>query len=238
MENKGMRKLDRRSKIPLSIQLANTFRREILDGFFEFGEALPTVEELSHALELSIDEVQETFELLVTEKLIFFDTPYYRCKFKSVPTIIFEKISDFRYIIESRGMHYTLIDKPIEIQTDNEGTWIVLNRSYFGDQQCLILAVSHFRSDAFPTLLNKSVDDTRNFASIFNDNQLTRFDSRKTIDHMTLPDTYASEMNLPKKITCSKTHYVVTKNDEVILRSDSYIVGFGFRFNFTTKLHK
>ncbi|OGS54489.1 MAG: hypothetical protein A2Y20_04125 [Firmicutes bacterium GWF2_51_9] len=238
MENKPVKRLDRRSKVPFYLQLANTFRREILDGVYPFKEALPTLDELSGQLGLSVEYLQKTFDVLMHEKLVDYDAPVYRCKFKSVPTVIFEKVSDFRFIIESRGMAYHIVDQPIVLEKRQDGDWILLHRNYFGDQQCLIHAIARFKADAFPRLIHKPIDDTRNFASIFQENGITRFDTLKTIDHIPLPDELANEMNQPKNTTCSRTRYEVKQNDQLILVSDSYIIGFGFRFNFLTKLAK
>lgn len=238
MENKHGKRLDRRSKVPLYLQLANTFRREILDGLYDFGEALPTIEELSLELDLSPDYLQKAFDALLSENLVEFDSPAYHNKFKPVPDVIFEKVSDFRYIIESRGMRYRVVDQPVVIESIDGESWIILHRAYFGDSQCLIRAIARFRSKAFPHLLHKTVDDTRNFAEIFNENGILRFDTLKTIDHIPLPDELAIAMNQAKNTTCSKTRYEVKQDDKTILISDSYIIGFGFRFNFMTKQQK
>lgn len=238
METKLSKRLDRRSKFPLYQQLANIFRREIFDGVYAFGEALPSIEQLASQLEMSEQELNQTFQILLQEKFVDFDGQVYRCRFKAVPNVIFEEVADFRYIIESRGMTYHIVDQPILIEDTPDGTWILLNRSYFGDHQCLIRAFSRFNISAFPSLRNKSIDDTRNFAAFFQENNIQRFDTIKIIDHLRLPDELALEMNVPKESVCSKTRYEVRQEDQLILISDSYILGFGFRFHFMTQFTK
>lgn len=238
METKLSKRLDRRSKYPLYQQLSNVFRREILEGVYTFGEALPSIDDLKTQLDMTMEDLTKTFAILHQEKLVDYDAPFYRCRFKAVPTVIFEEVSDFRYIIESRGMVYYIVDQPIVLEDKPDGTWITLNRCYYGDHQCLIHAISHFKKDFFVTLINKTIDDTRTFAAFFQENGIKRFDSIKIIDHIKLPEEIALAMNVSKDIVCSRTRYEVKQDDQLILVSDSYILGFGFRFNFMTQLNK
>lgn len=236
MKNESKKMLDRRSNVPLHTQMINSLRRDILDGKFALNEALPTHQDLSTQFGLETESIQIVFETLKKEKLIRFDGSAYRCIFKTIPTFFFDKISDFRHIIESRGLEYQVVDFDITVKDDDKQTsWIHLHRTYYGDDQCLIVADSRFCADVFPMLLHKSTNDTRPYTEYFIENKVKKFTSSLRVSLATLPNILAEEMSQPKDSTCSMTEYRVIQKDRLILESTVYMLGLGFRFNFLTK---
>jgi len=237
--------IDRRSKTEIHKQLFQSFRTDILEGRYPANTHLPSVNELAQMTQVSVHECEKVYDLLEKENLIFMEKGNYKSNMHPVSPIFFEQLSDFKMIIESRNLVYTVIDSKIEpIDFDPKlhpcefsgKKLFLLNRKYFGNDQCLIYSQTTSSLDLLPNMAAKDSKNTDTYARFFTQDHITDMHSEMIINLRKLPEDIAKIMKQPKNIACSMSENFIHSKGNLIQYSRVWMITAGFRFDFTSEL--
>jgi len=237
--------IDRRSKTEIHIQLFQSFRTDIIEGRYPANTHLPSINELAQITQVSVHECEKVYDLLEKENLIFMEKGNYKSNMHPVSPIFFEQLSDFKIIIESRNLVYSVIDSKIEkIDYDpklhpcefNDKKLFLLNRKYFGNDQCLIYSQTTSLLDLFPTMAAKDIMDTGTYAKFFAQDHIPDMHSETIMNLRKLPEDIAKIMKQPKNIACSMSENFIHSEGNLIQYSRVWMITAGFRFDFTSEI--
>lgn len=237
--------IDRRSKTEIHKQLFQSFRTDILEGRYPANTHLPSVDELSQITQVSVHECEKVYDLLTKENLIFMEKGNYKSNMHPVSPIFFEQLSDFKIIIESRNLVYSVIDSKIEpIEYDpknhpdafNGKKLFLLNRKYFGNDQCLIYSETTSSLDLLPKMAAKDIMDTGTYAKFFMQDHITDMHSEMIMNLRKLPEDIAKIMKQPKNTACSMSENFIHSEGNLIQYSRVWMIAAGFRFDFTSEI--
>jgi len=237
--------IDRRSKTEIHKQLFQSFRTDILEGRYPANDHLPSVNELAQITQVSVHECEKVYDLLEKENLIFMEKGNYKSNMHPVSPIFFEQLSDFKIVIESRNLVYSVIDSKIKtIDFDpkhhpsefNGKNLFLLNRKYFGNEQCLIYSQTTSLSDLLPKMAAKESADTETYAKFFAQDQIKDMHSEMIMNLRKLPEDIAKIMIQPKNIACSMSENFIRSEGNLIQYSKVWMITAGFRFDFTSEL--
>lgn len=237
--------IDRRSKTEIHKQLFQSFRSDILEGRYPANTHLPSVNELAQITQVSVHECEKVYDRLEKENLVFMEKGNYKSKMHPVSPIFFEQLSDFKIIIESRNLVYSVIDSKIEaIDFDpknhpnefNGKNLFLLNRKYFGNEQCLIYSQTTSSLDVLPKMAAKESKDTETYAKFLAQDQIKDMHSEMIMNLRKLPEDIAKIMKQPKNIACSMSENFIHSEGNLIQYSKVWMITAGFRFDFTSEL--
>ncbi|MEI7667693.1 MAG: hypothetical protein WCI62_01705 [Erysipelotrichaceae bacterium] len=237
--------IDRRLKTPFSQQIFQSFKNDILVGRYLVSERLPSSENLASTLSIPLKDCENAYDLLIKAKLIEFKNGNYYSLLQPIPAILLEKKSDFRMIITSRNMEYSVIDEAVSPLVYDENVHpkefsyqkaVVLRRRFYGDRQCLICSINVFSANDLPSMVNKTKEDTRPFSEFFKQDNISNYKSKTIIHHEKLPDDLADFMGQAHSASCSMSENFGYANNRLIDYTRVWILGEGFRFEFSTEL--
>jgi len=237
--------IDRRSKTEIHKQLFQSFRTDIIEGRYPANTHLPSINELAQITQVSVHECEKVYDLLEKENLIFMEKGNYKSNMHPVSPIFFEQLSDFKIIIESRNLVYSVIDSKIEkIDYDpklhpwefNDKKLFLLNRKHFGNDQCLIYSQTTSLLDLLPTMAAKDITDTGTYAKFFAQDHIPDMHSETIMNLRKLPEDIAKIMKQPKNIACSMSENFIHSEGNLIQYSRVWMITAGFRFDFTSEI--
>jgi len=237
--------IDRRLKTPFSQQIFQSFKNDILVGRYLVAEQLPSIEEFALALNIPAQDCMNAYELLIKAKFIEYKDGNYYSLSQPIPAFLLEKKSDFRMIITSRNMEYSVIDEAIIPFVYDENIHpkefshhksVVLGRRFFGDGVCLIYSQNIFSANDFSSMVNKTKEDTRPFSEFFKEDHIRNYRTKTIIHHQKLPDEIADIMGQAHNLSCSMSENYGYSNNRLIDYTKVWLLGDGFRFEFSTEL--
>ncbi len=237
--------IDRRSKTNILKQLFESFRTDILEGRYPAKMYLPSLEELSQIIKVSVRECEKVYDQLIKENLILMDRGNYLSNMHPVSSDFFDQMSDFQMIIESRNLTYSITEsKIVSVDYDPDlhpeefmgKDLFQLNRKYFGNKQCLIYSQTISSRDLLPLMASKQSNDTSTYAEFFVQDQIKSMHIGLTMSLRKLSDDIAKIMGQPINTSCSMSENLIHTEGNLMQYSKIWMIGAGFRFDFTSEL--
>jgi DNA-binding GntR family transcriptional regulator len=156
-------RIDRRSSLPLYLQLSNAIKSLIVDRVFHYQEPLPTIDEVASLFEVDQDVVDKSYQQLVFENYVIFnDGSYLAYQYDLTANFITELIKLYDAIkmmgltpsVKTLAQTIVKVDQKFHQKSKfKKGeSLLYIRRIYYGNETPLIVLDTYIPLELFPNI--------------------------------------------------------------------------------------
>jgi len=200
-------RIDRRSSLPIYLQLSNAIKSLIVDRVFHYQEPLPAIDDVATLFELETSVVKKSYQQLVSDNYVILNEGIYKAYQYDLTTNFITELIKLYDAIQMMGLTpsmKTFIQTIIKVdQKFHEKSHfkkgeslLYMRRVYYGNETPLIVLDTYIPLELFPNIETILTDEKPIYDVFAHDYHRFVSQSKRLLAVVNLPKDLASIFNV------------------------------------------